>query len=52
MRTRSGFSLFILRGIFLKGAGPGTLWPQMAALLAMGLVTLLFTTRRFRKTMS
>ncbi|HJX16175.1 MAG TPA: ABC transporter permease [Candidatus Deferrimicrobiaceae bacterium] len=46
------FFLVILRGIFLKGAGPGTLWPQMAALLAMGIVTLLFTTRRFRKTMS
>ena len=46
------YFLVILRGIFLKGAGPGTLWPQMAALLAMGLVTLLFTTRRFRKTMS
>ena len=46
------FFLVILRGIFLKGAGPVTLWPQMAALLAMGLMTLLFTTRRFRKTMS
>jgi ABC-2 type transport system permease protein len=46
------YFLVILRGIFLKGTGTGTLWPQMAALLAMGLVTLLFTTRRFRKTMS
>ncbi len=46
------YFLVILRGIFLKGAGPATLWPQMAALLAMGLVTLHITTRRFRKTMA
>jgi len=46
------YFLVILRGIFLKGAGPATLWPQMAALLIMGLVTLFFTTRRFRKTMA
>lgn len=46
------YFLVILRGIFLKGAGPDILWPQMAALLAMGLVTLFFTTRRFRKTMA
>lgn len=46
------YFLVILRGIFLKGAGPATLWPQMAALLAMGLVTLLITTRRFRKTLA
>lgn len=46
------YFLVILRGIFLKGAGSATLWPQMAALLAMGLLTLFFTTRRFRKTMA
>jgi len=46
------YFLVVLRGIFLKGAGPETLWPQMAALLVMGLVTLFFTTRRFRKTLS
>ncbi|MGB7630266.1 MAG: ABC transporter permease [Candidatus Deferrimicrobium sp.] len=46
------YFLVILRGIFLKGAGAATLWPPMAALLAMGLLTLLFTTRRFRKTMA
>jgi ABC-2 type transport system permease protein len=46
------YFLVILRGIFLKGAGPATLWSQMAALLAMGLLTLYFTTRRFRKTMA
>jgi ABC-2 type transport system permease protein len=46
------YFLVILRGIFLKGAGAATLWPPMAALLAMGLLTLLVTTRRFRKTMA
>jgi ABC-2 type transport system permease protein len=46
------YFLVILRGIFLKGAGLATLWPQLAALLAMGLLTLFFTTRRFRKTMA
>lgn len=46
------YFLVILRGIFLKGAGPATLWPQTAALLIMGLATLFFTTRRFRKTMA
>ena len=46
------YFLVILRRIFLKGAGTATLWPPMAALLAMGLLTLLVTTRRFRKTMA
>ncbi len=46
------YFLVILRGIFLKGVGSETLWPQMASLFAMGLVTLFFTTRRFRKTLA
>ncbi|PWB67440.1 MAG: ABC transporter permease [Deltaproteobacteria bacterium] len=46
------YFLVILRGVFLKGAGLETLWPQAAALLAMGLAILLFTTRRFRKTLA
>jgi ABC-2 type transport system permease protein len=46
------YFLVILRGVFLKGAGVDTLWHQAAALLAMGLLTLFFTTRRFRKTLS
>jgi ABC-2 type transport system permease protein len=46
------YFLVILRGIFLKGAGPAVLWPQMAALLVLGLVTLAVTTRRFRKTLA
>jgi ABC-2 type transport system permease protein len=46
------YFLVILRGVFLKGAGAETLWPQAAALLAMGAATLFFTSRRFRKTLS
>lgn len=46
------YFLVILRGVFLKGAGVETLWPEAAALLAMGVATLFFTTRRFRKTLS
>jgi ABC-2 type transport system permease protein len=46
------YFLVVLRGVFLKGAGPDVLWPQMAALLALGLGTLAVTTRRFRKTLS
>ncbi|MBE0603816.1 MAG: ABC transporter permease, partial [Deltaproteobacteria bacterium] len=46
------YFLVILRGIFLKGAGAEVLWPQMAALLAMGVATLAAATLRFRKTVA
>lgn len=46
------YFLVIVRGIFLKGVGPGVLWPQMAALAAMGALTLLLASRRFRKTLA
>jgi len=46
------YFLVVLRGIFLKGIGSGILWPQMAALLAMGAATLFAATARFRKTLS
>ena len=39
----------IMRGIFLKGAGPETLWPQMAALAAIGVAVLSLAALRFRK---
>jgi len=42
--------LEIVRGIFLKGAGPGTLWPQCLALLIIGPSVLAFAATRFRKT--
>jgi ABC-2 type transport system permease protein len=45
------YFLVIVRGIFLKGVGPGILWPQMLALTVMGLATLWLATRRFHKTM-
>jgi ABC-2 type transport system permease protein len=46
------YFLVIVRGIFLSGAGAGTLWPQMAALLAIGAATLAIAARRFRKTVA
>jgi len=39
----------IVRAIFLKGAGPETLWPQMAALAAIGVTVLALAALRFRK---
>jgi ABC-2 type transport system permease protein len=42
--------LVIVRGIFLKGIGPATLWPQMLALLIIGIASLGLAARRFRKT--
>lgn len=44
------YFLVIIRGIFLKGVGPDILWPQMAALLMLGVATLWVATRRFQKT--
>jgi ABC-2 type transport system permease protein len=48
------YFLVIVRGIFLKGVGPGpdVLWPQMVALTVMGLVILRFASKRFQKTMA
>lgn len=39
----------IVRGVFLKGAGPATLWPQMAALTIFGVAILLVSSLRFHK---
>jgi ABC-2 type transport system permease protein len=44
------YFLVILRGLFLKGVGVRVLWPQMLALLVMGVVTLWLASRRFKKT--
>lgn len=46
------YFLIILRGIFLKGIGVETLWPQMAALAVLGLAFLRFASKRFTKTIS
>ena len=45
------YFLVVLRGVFLKGVGPVVLWPQLAALAAMGVTTLWLASRRFRKTL-
>ncbi len=39
----------IIRGVFLRGSGLEVLWPQAAALLAMGLVIMTVASLRFRK---
>ena len=44
------YFLEILRGIFLKGVGLETLWPQALALFAWGATILLLATLRSRKT--
>jgi ABC-2 type transport system permease protein len=43
------YFLVILRGIFLKGVGLETLWPQALALLAWGVVILTMATLRSQK---
>jgi ABC-2 type transport system permease protein len=39
----------IVRGIFLKGNGPSVLWPELLALLAFGVTTLVLSSLRFKK---
>jgi len=46
------YFLIIIRGIFLKGIGADTLWPQLLALATMGCVTLGLAVSRFRKTLA
>ena len=43
------YFLVIVRGIFLKGVGIDVLWPQVAALLACGLVLIALATLRSSK---
>ena len=45
------YFLVVIRGIFLKGVGLGILWPQMAALAVLGVATLWFTSKRFKKSL-
>jgi ABC-2 type transport system permease protein len=44
--------LDIVRAVFLKGAGPGALWPQLLALAIIGGTVLVLAIRRFHKTVS
>ncbi len=46
------YFIVILRGVFLKGIGPAILWPQMAALAALGVGTLALAVSRFHKTLA
>jgi ABC-2 type transport system permease protein len=46
------YFLVIIRGIFLKGVGVDTLWPQMMALTVIGLGTLWLASTRFKKTLA
>ncbi|WP_415909059.1 ABC transporter permease [Oleiharenicola sp. Vm1] len=46
------YMLVIIRGVFLKGVGFGVLWPQLAALLALGVVVMTFAVRRFHKNLA
>lgn len=43
--------LVIIRGVFLKGVGAEVLWPELVALLAMGVTVMVFAVSRFRKTL-
>jgi len=43
------YFLIIIRGVFLKGSGISVLWPQMAALLALGVVVIALAALRFKK---
>ncbi len=43
------YFLVIIRELFLKGVGLSVLWPQMAALGVIGLITIGFATCRFKK---
>lgn len=43
------YMLVVIRGVFLKGVGLDVLWPQLAALLALGTAVMIFAVRRFHK---
>ena len=44
--------LVILRGLFLKGVGLETFWPEALALLAWGVGVLVLATLRSQKTLA
>ncbi|HVW50315.1 MAG TPA: ABC transporter permease [Trinickia sp.] len=45
------YFLVVLRAVFLKGVGLGVLWPQLAAMTALGLVMLGVSVLRFKKSL-
>lgn len=46
------YFLIIIRGIFLKGIGVTVLWPQILALLLLGLLLLTIAVKKFRKNLA
>ncbi len=45
------YMLVIVRGVFLKGVGTDIIWPQLAALLGIGVAVMGFAVSRFHKTL-
>lgn len=45
------YYLEVLRGILLRGVGPGALWPELAALCTFAVVIVTLSVRRFHKTL-
>jgi ABC-2 type transport system permease protein len=45
------YLLVVLRAVYLKGIGLGVLWPQMAAMAALGSLLLAISVLRFRKSL-
>jgi ABC-2 type transport system permease protein len=43
------YFLIVLRGVYLKGIGIDILWPQMAAMLLLGVTLLAISIFRFHK---
>jgi ABC-2 type transport system permease protein len=43
------YFLIVLRGVYLKGVGFDVLWPQMAAMAALGVALLTLSITRFHK---
>ncbi|HVU36196.1 MAG TPA: ABC transporter permease [Opitutaceae bacterium] len=46
------YFLVIVRGVFLKGVGLDVLWPQLAALVVIGVAVMGFAVSRFHKTLA
>lgn len=46
------YYLIIIRGIFLKGVGSASLWPELLGLFILGAIILIIAVQRFRKTLS
>lgn len=46
------YFMVVIRSIFLKGVGIDVLWPQLVPLLIIGLVVIILSTLRFRKSLA